>query len=393
MAITNDDDKFRVSLESLRKYTPLYQDGLKAKEVLDEKYSYESKGEYIFTKSETTSANVNNVDTDDIDQVLEVSSLEARWYQGKFALDKLLEQATPLLHSEIAKIAAKAQFHDPEEIHPVLFYEARTGLEKGFAKYDYTKNQGSVTNYLFQWATTYAKRELNKIESPFGVPPSRYEKYKKISAVRSKLTEQLGRYAANNEVHDYFTSGNADIKTYNGPVELSGKGSAANKNMDLKLIADQEYFEKNLAYTQYLNDDTSDFYPENIAGNSQEFAGQEKSLFKEFVELHDFSPEAIAVILTESQNEIPEEIASIAHSDMIPEEQHRSIMKEWRALIREKDGIFHNFIKEKVEKDEISDYEFDLKRLLDILDNTQSPKTKKKYKTLFVDNGKKVKKS
>lgn len=382
MAVTDEDDKFRISLESLQKYTPLLQEGLKAQEILDEKYGVD--GQYVFDSPSSISIEHNNVNPSDIDQVLEVSTLEAKYYRGQFAGEKLIEQATPLLHSEVAKISARAQFHDPEEVHSVLFYEARNGLMRGLAKYDHQKNKGSVTNYLFQWATTYARRELNKLEAPFGVPPSRYEKYRKISAVRSKLTEELGRYATNEEVHSYFISGSADIRTLNGPVHLRGRRSSANQNMDLKLVEDQEYFEKHLAYTRYLQDENYDFYPENIASGLGTVEEQsEKSLFKEFVELHDFRDEAVAVIFNEAQ--IVSSDAPPVDVSEIKDDRYRAVMKEWRALVREKEGLFHLFIREKVESDDISGYDFDLRKLLEILDGAVEPKGRigKKYSLLF----------
>lgn len=355
-------DKHRMSVESLQKYTPVYQDGLLAEQTLEEKYAQ---------------------GTLDIDDALEVDQLETRRKRGEFALQKLLEQATPLLHSEVAKIAKRAVFHSPEEVHSVLFYEACEGIKKGFAKYSLKKSTASVTNYLFQWATTYAKRELNKIEAPFGVPPSRYEKYQKIGAVRSKLTEYLGRNATNDEVHKYFVSGKADIQTMNGPIALKNSGSKANRNMSLKLIEDQEFFEKNLAYTDYIDDGTS-YYPDNTTPIYDEFIRGERSVFMDFIEEYSdlITEKAKHVIFHETQTFIPNH-EIIAVKEDITEKEYRAIIAEWRALVREKDGLFHQWVQAKVLRNELHDYDVNMKNLLKNIDNSTRPKNKKRYSKLF----------
>lgn len=359
-------DKHRMSVESLQKYTPIYQDGLLAEELLEKKYAQKNL---------------------DVEDTLEIDQLETRRRRGQFALQKLLEQATPLLHAEVSKIAKRAAFHSPEEVHSVLFYEACEGIKKGFAKYSVKKSTASVTNYLFQWATTYAKRELNKIEAPFGVPPSRYEKYQKIGAVRSKLSEHLGRNATNDEVHKYFISGKADIQTMNGPVALKNTGSKANRNMSLKLIEDQDFFEKHLAYTDYIDDGTS-YYPDNSTPIHDEFIRGERSVIMDFIEEYNdlFTSKAKYVILHETQTTIPEAEIVVVNED-VTDKEYRAIIAEWRALIREKDGLFHQWVQEKVARDDVEEYDVNMKGLLNNIENSTKPKTKKRYSKLFTDTG------
>lgn len=379
--VEGDRDHFRISLESLKRYAPVYQDSLEAKKELDAKFSHADNDHYHVGDPDSPNLSENDIDPADVDAVMTVTSLESRYHRGQFALEKLVEQATPLLHSEVAKIASKAAFHDAEEVHPVLFYEAVTGLKKGLAKYDASKNIKSVTNYLFQWATTYAKRELNKLEAPFGVPPSRYEKYKKVSAVRSKLTESLGRYASNQEVLEYFHSGSADIKTFNGPVALKDQGSRANKEIDLKLIEDQEYFEKNLAYTKYLHDETGEFYPDNILPVHEEFIAGERSIFRDFVDAENFSDNAHVVILNETQQNVP--TSALKAVENVPESEYKQIVKEFRALIRERDGSFHRFILDKLEEGDIAGYDVDIRGLARTIEETPQPKNRKRYRILY----------
>lgn len=381
-------ERFRISLESLKRYAPVYQDALEAKEELDGNYAHTVPGDYRFEDQHEVNLEANGVDPSDMEAMIEVSSLESRYYRGMFALEKLIEQATPLLHSEVAKIAAKAVSHDPEEVHPILFYEAINGLKRGLARYDVSKNMSSVTNYLFQWATTYAKRELNKLEAPFGVPPSRYEKYKKVSAVRSKMTEQLGRYATNQEVLEYFHSGAADLKTFNGPVALRDQGSRANKEIDIKLVEDQEYFEKNLAYTKYLNDDTGEFYPDNVLRVSSEFIAGERSIFKDFMDAEPFTEEAKVVMSNETQQEVPDEV--LAYMEQITEARYKQITKEFRALVRENGGRFHKFICEKVRSDDIQGYDADIRQLIKKIEGSPPPKTRRKYRSLYGENAEQI---
>lgn len=310
---TND----RITVEALKFYVPLFQAGDAAEDRLnsDEEITPEER-----------------------------NSLEARAKLKDLSVEKISSLAGPLITREINKIISKSHLNGKEDsLFDLLYYASRKGLIKGLRHFDVDKLDASATNYLFQWITTYAKKELAVVEAaPYGVAPSRFQRYKKISAVRKKLTESLNRYATNEEVLDYFHSGQADLATMNGRKGSSDKPSGVNRQMTLDIIAEQENFEKNLI-TQNLLDPLEDYSAETKLSRDDD-APFAESLFGVFIASHNFTLKARIVMLSELQSNDFTEI-EYKELDKITTSENRKISSMWKELLKDPKGPFYSFLK------------------------------------------------
>lgn len=308
---TND----RITLEALKYYVPLFHIGDEASlRILEDDVS---TGERNF--------------------------LQSRILLKQMAVDKIASLSGPLITREINKLIKNSHLNGRDDLFDILYYAGINGMIKGLRHFDVNKMNKSSTNYLFQWIVTYAKKELAVIEAPFGVAPSRFQRYKKISAVRKKLSEQLGRYANNEEVLEYFVSGKADIKTMSGRLDKSNEPYAVNKNMSLGLIEEQENFEKNLNYVNLL--DPLEDYNTEVTLSHNDVPPFSQTLFGIFVESYDFTVEAVSVLVSELKHpDVKPEYISCA-SDMSTSE-YKNLSLKWKDLMRDINGPFYSFLSE-----------------------------------------------
>lgn len=320
---TND----RITVDALKYYVPLFHIGNNATER-------------ILTDSSLSTGERN--------------TLENQARLKKLATDKIASLSGPLITRELNKLIQGSHLNGREDMFDLLYYAGINGLTKGLRHFDVDKLNKSSTNYIFQWIVTYAKKELNIIEAPFGVAPSRFQKYKKISAVRKKLSDELGRYAENDEVLEFFHSGRADVKNMNGRLEKSDKPYASNQNITLELVAEQENFEKNLSYVALL-DPTEDYSAEVKLSESDEDPFLE-SLFGVFLYSYNFTDKARAVFVSDlGADQIPAEFEEIAQN--LPLAEYRRISNMFKDVLRDINGPFYEFLKES--RDDFPDFNSD----------------------------------
>jgi len=309
---TND----RITVEALRYYVPFFQRGDEAAERLLE-------------EPENLSPAEKNL-------------LETEARLKDLAVEKISSLAGPLITRELNKIIKGSHLNGREDLFDILYYAGINGMIKGLRHFDVDKLNKSSTNYLFQWIVTYAKKELNVLEAPFGIAPSRFQRYKKISAVRKKLSESIGRYATNEEVLDFFISGKADLKTMNGKLEKEDKPYAVNQNMTISIIEEQENFEQNLNHTNLL--DPLEDYSAEIKLSETSTPIFEETLIGTFVSAYNFTPEAIAVLLSDlKMNNISEAINAIIEG--LENTEYKQISAKWKDLMRDVNGPFYEFLK------------------------------------------------
>ena len=296
----------------------------------------------------------------------------------EFALDKLLKLAEPLITRELNSILSKSHLRGTDEsIFTQLYYAGRAGAIKGLRHFDVDKLEASATNYLLQWFTAYAKKELLTIEAaPFGIPPSRFHTYKKISAVRKKLTEINGRYAENNEVLDFLHSGDADVKSMNGRLGSSNKRYSSNQKVTLELVKEQEYFERNLI-VQNLVDPLDRSMSDLIFGEtSTKIFGE--TIFGAFIAEHELTDSAILAIKYELQIDItPKEQEGITQ---LSSSTLRKLVSQWKLLIRDAKGPFYSFL-QTAGSDGFE--EFDIQRTVRAIENGAEVIAKSQWESLF----------
>lgn len=324
--------KDKLTVEALRFYVPVFQ-------AADDFYEEHSQN--------VTMENRNAVDT----------ALSLR----EMAVDQLMSLARPLIIRELNKILSGSHIKkDDDSIFDLLYYAGRGGAIRGLRHFDVEKLDVSATNYLFQWITTYAKKELTALEAaPFGIPPARFTIYKKISAVRKKLSEKLERYATNDEVLAAFHSGEADVKTMNGRKKKadSSEPSNPNRKMTMELVEEQEYFERNLISQNLV--DPLDQQANKALQTEHSNDTFRESFFGTFLDSYPFTIEARVALMSELQVEPTKEELAVLEG-LTPLELKRLSFK-WKALLKDKNGPFAEFL-HSVQADGFTD--FDVARTL-----------------------------
>lgn len=341
----------RLTVESLRYYVPIFQEA-----------------------DDTYEALIAQV----VDNPKLKPKVDAAFTLKEFALDKLLKLAEPLIARELNNIISKSHLRGSDEnVFTQLYYAGRAGAIKGLRHFDVDKLDSSATNYLLQWFTAYAKKELLTIEAaPFGIPPSRFHTYKKISAVRKKLTEINGSYATNQQVLDFLHSGAADLKTMNGRVGSTGKRYSSNQKITMELVEEQEYFERNLI-VQNLIDPLDKSMSEMVFGETSTKIFSE-SIFGTFISQYSLTPNAILAIKHELHAEMTaEEEAAVKQ---LSNSALRKLVSQWKLLIRDAKGPFYSFLV-GVSADGFED--FDIQRTLRSIQNGAEVIAKPQWEALF----------
>lgn len=323
-----------LTVEALRFYVPIFQKA----DIYYETYAAEP------TESNRTLVN---------------AALKLR----EMTVDYLMELAKPLMVKEIHRLLSTSHVRkNDESLFDLLYYAGRGGAIRGLRHFDVELIDKSATNYLFMWITTYAKKELNAIEAaPFGIPPARFNVYKKISAVRKKLSAELERYATNEEVLQHFLSGGADLITQNGRKADAGKPSKVNQNITLEMIEEQEYFERNLI-SQNLIDPLDQQTNKTIFGTVTEVPFME-SIFGVFLQSYPFTAEAKVALMSELQASMDDnELELLNQIDSLT---LKRLSFRWKLLMKDKNGIFAEFLR-AVRNDGYQ--EFDIAKTLQMLD-------------------------
>lgn len=131
----------------------------------------------------------------------------------------------------------------PRSFHTIIEYEdlesaAYEGVYDALCKMD-MKKMGSPTNYVLQWVDTKVTREALKMEASTGLSPSKLRLYKKIAAVRRAIKADTGVDPSDEEVLEYFHSGQADFRSVNGRVGSNRSNFKSNSKIKLKDIVAQ----------------------------------------------------------------------------------------------------------------------------------------------------------
>lgn len=341
----------RVTIEALRLYVPLFQQGEAAEKAL----------------AETNPQGARKA------ELLSAASLK------KLAYDEMVELTYPLMRSEIQKAIRNSHLkREEDELFHTVYYAGLGGMERGLRKFNVDKLEESATNYLFQWIMVYAKKELLTLEAPMGVPPSRFQKHKKIAAVRKKLSEILDRPATNDEILEYFHTGKADFKNYNGPKIKAVGVSQANQKITMDLIVEQEEIEKNLNFAQ-IYDSSEDYRSEKLMATFDKVPFGETLMGSFVSSMGTFSEKAVSVLKSELQHDLTESEASAVRD--LSTQNYRSIAKLWQQYLSDPSREFKKFI-------ENNRFEgFEVESMIKMIDSHGEDRsaTKRRYGALFSD--------
>lgn len=308
-----DEGFDKISLEFLRYYVPIYQ---KASRIEEEFF-----------------------DLDDPSRE-DVAMFENAVRLKNLCVERFVRAGRPLMQQELGKILSQSHLRTTPGVLDSMFLASVEGMKKGLRKFDVEKLNVSSTNYLFQWITTYGKKELLAQEAPNGIPPSRFQKMKKIAAVRKRHSEELGREASDQEIFEYFQSGRADLVTLNGRLRDRGKRSQANLQITLELIEEQREFEKNLFAPQLIDPDDRTNHLESLS--TVDAVPFEQTVFGAFCKENSVRKDLVVVLKTElsydlntQETEILENMSSV---------EFKKLSKVWKMVVRDPNGPFYRFL-------------------------------------------------
>lgn len=210
--------KAPVDRELYERWLPVFQDGIKAKEELHDDSSHQR------TREERIDIN-HRISYGDI--------------AFKNMYDQIMILAEKIIQREISK---PRSFHVLIE-HDDLESAAYEGIYSALCNMRLDKMK-SPTNYVLQWVDTKVTRAALKMEASTGLSPSKLRLYKKIAAVRRSIKNEYGHDPTDNEVLEYFHSGNADFRSVNGRVGSNRTSYKSNANIKLKDIHEQGIWDK-----------------------------------------------------------------------------------------------------------------------------------------------------
>lgn len=166
-------DEEVLSLETLAKYVPAAQAALKAQEKLRE------------------NNNLTLQEKQDIRRIIA---------QGEYAKERLVLISMPLIKSLARKEHRRRQAWSSRITLEDIISEGLSGLMRGIRAYNPSGSHTSPTNYLGQWIVTDMRRNTETMEHDFAIPFEAMERQRKIRAIRSRLTSQLGREPLDDEI-------------------------------------------------------------------------------------------------------------------------------------------------------------------------------------------------
>lgn len=163
----------KLTLELLRTHVPVFHEGEEAARRITE-------GEYA--------------DEDELD------ALHAAARAGERAKEILILAGIPLIKHLAKREHQRRQNWQSQVTFEDLVQEGSGGLLRGLRAYKVNGGQTSPTNYLGQWILTDMRRNVEAIDNDFGVAYDAAEQFRKIRAIRSRLSASLGREPSDEEV-------------------------------------------------------------------------------------------------------------------------------------------------------------------------------------------------
>lgn len=161
----------RLTLELLRIEVPRFQAGRKAHLLLKDEPDHPDRETLLATEKD-----------------------------GEQAKERLVRAAIPLIKMLAQKEHWRRQNWRSRVTFEDLMQEGVSGYLRGLMAYNPDGGQRSPTNYLGQWILTEMKRNTESIDNDFGVAFDAAERFRRIRALRSRLSGDLGREPTDEEI-------------------------------------------------------------------------------------------------------------------------------------------------------------------------------------------------
>ena len=130
----------------------------------------------------------------------ERDDLQAATRAGERAKEILILAGIPLIKHLAKREHQRRQNWQSQVTFEDLVQEGSGGLLRGLRAYKVNGGQTSPTNYLGQWILTDMRRNVEAIDNDFGVAYDAAEQFRKIRAIRSRLSASLSREPTDEEV-------------------------------------------------------------------------------------------------------------------------------------------------------------------------------------------------
>lgn len=251
-----------VKRELFEKWLPIFQKGEEAKKRLAEYAAYEGNNASLNSDDNNicTSRSEHNSSNDTVENdknnagnsndKIELSRAEKielnhAVTEGEKAFEIMLK---PIM--KVCKKIIKKEVDKPRSFQVIIDSEslknaAQEGVLIALRKLDLSKMKNSNINLIIQYVTAKVSREALKQESSVGIiSPSKLRLYKKIAAVRDVIRKKNGVEPSDEEVLEYFKSGQADFHSMNGRVGSNFQPFKENQKIKLKDIIEQHNIDK-----------------------------------------------------------------------------------------------------------------------------------------------------
>lgn len=169
----------QLTMDQLRQDVPAYQAGQAAQEQLNDPDS-----------------DLNDAQRRDLQTLLRV---------GQDAQERLTLAGIPLVKSLAMREYRRRQGWKSTIGFEDLFMSAMAGYLRGLLKYDVSKDLKSPTNYVGQWCITQMRRDAEPLDNDFELAHETAETFRRIRALRGRLTLELGRAPTDQEMVDAST--------------------------------------------------------------------------------------------------------------------------------------------------------------------------------------------
>lgn len=180
---------------------------------------------------------------------------------GENAKEKLILMALPLIKKIAYKEFSRRRAWSSRVSLEDMIQEGVGGFLRGIQAYNVDAGHSSATNYLGQWILSDMRRNIEILEHDFTIPQETIERYRKIRAIRGRLSNSLGRNPTDEEIIESAASAESYIENKMGRVNKDP--NARRKPLTQKHLDEERAFYSSTGQLSSLvasNDDNNGDY-------------------------------------------------------------------------------------------------------------------------------------
>lgn len=180
---------------------------------------------------------------------------------GENAKEKLILMALPLIKKIAYKEFSRRRAWSSRVSLEDMIQEGVGGFLRGIQAYNVEAGHTSATNYLGQWILSDMRRNIEILEHDFTIPQETIERYRKIRAIRGRLSNSLGRNPTDEEILESAASAESYVENKMGRVNKDP--NARRKPLTQKHLDEERSFYSSTGQLSSLvasNDDSNGDY-------------------------------------------------------------------------------------------------------------------------------------